>query len=192
MLHDEGNHYVFLGESSTDWLENPFSKLRQGSGGVYFVNVKQETEKFRIPHAKVQISLDPETVQFKKITLHEYGPCGYVQDSTEAELLDQLPRVEVEASAEIKSNLIYIARFVIRKNTHISNDIRDYMDMCIKNSDMINRGGLCTPRDKSCQRTLICFIMTESIKQKNAEALSHVSFIRLSTSTRSVCYNLTA
>ena len=34
-----GNEYVMLGSFSTDPLETAFGKLRQGSGGTYFITV---------------------------------------------------------------------------------------------------------------------------------------------------------
>ena len=37
--------YVVLGKYTTDKLEKSFSKLRQGSGGTYFMSVQQILEK---------------------------------------------------------------------------------------------------------------------------------------------------
>ena len=94
--------------------------LCQGFGGAYFVSVKRVTEKLRIHQDKVQISLDTDTVELKKTALHECGHCGYVLDSTEPELFNELPRLVVEVSHEAKYNLIYIAGYVVRKNNHDS------------------------------------------------------------------------
>ena len=58
LLQEENYEYVCLGMFSTDSLEKAFSKLRQGSGGTYFINVQQVTEKLRIQKAKLQITLD--------------------------------------------------------------------------------------------------------------------------------------
>ena len=42
-----------LGNFSTDPLEKEFSKLRQGSGGTYFITVQQILEKVNISEAKL-------------------------------------------------------------------------------------------------------------------------------------------
>ena len=39
------HEYVFLGIFTTDYLEKMFGKLREGSGGAYFINVQQVLEK---------------------------------------------------------------------------------------------------------------------------------------------------
>ena len=44
-LLSTSHQYVLLGQFSTDLLEKEFSKLRQGSGGTYFINVQQIEEK---------------------------------------------------------------------------------------------------------------------------------------------------
>ena len=44
-LLSNGAKYVLLGWFSTDPLEKAFSKLRQGSGGTYFVNAKSVIER---------------------------------------------------------------------------------------------------------------------------------------------------
>ena len=38
-------------------LEKAFGKLKQGSGGSYFITAQQDTENFRIKQTKLQISL---------------------------------------------------------------------------------------------------------------------------------------
>ncbi|GFO12733.1 transposable element p transposase [Plakobranchus ocellatus] len=43
LLHE--NQFVLLGKFTTDPLEKAFGKLRQGSGGTYFINVQQILEK---------------------------------------------------------------------------------------------------------------------------------------------------
>ena len=60
LLGVEGYEYVCVGDFSTDPLEKGFSKLRQGSGGTYFIDAKQVFEKFRIEKAKLHITLNNE------------------------------------------------------------------------------------------------------------------------------------
>ena len=57
LLQEKKFDYVCLGSFSTDPLEKAFSKLRQGSGGTYFINVQQVAEKISINHAKLLLSL---------------------------------------------------------------------------------------------------------------------------------------
>ena len=47
--------YVILGKFTTDPLEKMFGKLRQGSGGTYFINVQQVIEKVKIQRAKLNL-----------------------------------------------------------------------------------------------------------------------------------------
>ena len=58
LLDNMGYKYVCLGEFTTDPLEKAFSKLRQGSGGTYFINAQQVLEKLRISKAKLQLELN--------------------------------------------------------------------------------------------------------------------------------------
>ena len=51
----EKSYYICLAEFSKDRLEKSFGKLRQGSGGAYFINAQQVTEKFSITQAKLQL-----------------------------------------------------------------------------------------------------------------------------------------
>ena len=48
LLHQKSYDYVCLAEFSTDRLEKSFGKLRIGSGGIYFINAQQVTEKLHI------------------------------------------------------------------------------------------------------------------------------------------------
>ena len=47
-LLSKGNEYVMLGSFSTDPLEKAFGKLRQGSGGTYFITAQAVIEKVNI------------------------------------------------------------------------------------------------------------------------------------------------
>ena len=58
LIQEKGFKYVCLGQLTTDPLEKAFGKLRQGSGGTYFVNAQQVTEKLRIDRAKLQLTLN--------------------------------------------------------------------------------------------------------------------------------------
>ena len=53
LLLQEDYEYVCLGEFSTDVIEKAFGKLRQATGGSYFITAQQVTEKLRIKQAKL-------------------------------------------------------------------------------------------------------------------------------------------
>ena len=53
LLRSEEFDFVMLGEFSTDPLEKAFSRLRQGSGGAYFITVQQVLQKTNIEHGKL-------------------------------------------------------------------------------------------------------------------------------------------
>ena len=52
-LLSTSHQYVLLGQFSSDPLEKEFSKLRQGSGGTYFINVQQVVEKSNMNRVKL-------------------------------------------------------------------------------------------------------------------------------------------
>jgi hypothetical protein len=52
LLNEHQFEYVLLGQLSTDPLEKHFSKLREGSGGTYFITVQDCLEKFQIYRTK--------------------------------------------------------------------------------------------------------------------------------------------
>ena len=55
-----GNDYVLLGSFSTDPLEKSFCKLREGSGGTYFITAQSVVEKVRIWRAKTLFAIELE------------------------------------------------------------------------------------------------------------------------------------
>ena len=101
---------------STDPLEKAFSKLRQGSGGTYFINAQQVTEKLRIQKAKFQITLDHSMVDSSVVRSHQCENCNYDLKSDESNLFDELSSLEAFVNRETKINLVHIAGYVSRKN----------------------------------------------------------------------------
>ena len=51
-LLSKSHQYVLIGHFTTDPLEKEFSKLRQGSGGTYFLSFQQVVEKLDISKTK--------------------------------------------------------------------------------------------------------------------------------------------
>ena len=116
LLQEEKYEYVCLGEFSTDPLEKAFSKLRQGSGGAYFINAQQVAEKFRIHRTKVQITLNSQLATSSDPSTHHCENCNYMLNDSESEIFDQLPQLESSLNKEVMSNIVHIAGYFSRKN----------------------------------------------------------------------------
>ena len=70
-----GNKYVMLGWFSTNPLERAFGKLRQGSGGTYFLSAQSVIEKIRIQRAKLSAQLKLDISNDSAGDEHEYKLC---------------------------------------------------------------------------------------------------------------------
>ena len=57
-LLDTTHQYVLLGNFTTDPLEKLFGKLRQGSGGTYFISIQQVLEKVTIYRTKLLLKFE--------------------------------------------------------------------------------------------------------------------------------------
>ena len=62
LLQKKSFEYVVLDIFLTDTLEKQFSKLRQGSGGTYFITVQQSFKKVSISIAKLLLNLNSDAV----------------------------------------------------------------------------------------------------------------------------------
>ena len=181
LLCDEGYEYVCFGEFTTDPLEKAFSKFRQGSGGAYFINVQQVTEKFRIQKAKIQIALNSELISSCESSSHQCENCDYVLNEEESELFDQLPSLESDLSKEILANIVHIAGYVTRKSISEDQDeTYHYYEKYGKFTSSLSRGGLKIPGDKACQWTALSFIIFDSVKNKVCRTSLTQIFLKIS------------
>ena len=88
------NHdYVCLGKYTTDYLEKMFGKLRQGSGGTYFITVQQVLEKVCIYKAKFLLQLCADITDLIDCG-HACAKCGYLPNEDICEMLSKLPELE--------------------------------------------------------------------------------------------------
>ena len=94
---------------STDPLEKSFGKLKQGSGGIYFINAQQVAEKLRINKAKLQLMLNSNFDTSSIMCEHSCELCNYTLDEQASQIFDQLPNLVISVKYEIKSNLVCIA-----------------------------------------------------------------------------------
>ena len=92
LLQTASFEYVLLGSFSTDPLEKEFSKLRQGSGGTYFITVQQILEKVNIAKAKLLLKLNDQTVNDLCLieSGHFCGKCSFKLTEYMCDILDCL------------------------------------------------------------------------------------------------------
>ncbi|XP_047135436.2 uncharacterized protein LOC124812623 isoform X1 [Hydra vulgaris] len=155
-LLNSSHQYVILSEFSTDPLEKEFSKLRQGSGGTYFITVQQVIEKLNISRAKLLLSLNNPAVDICFDTTHSYPNCGFLLDESSAEIFDNLPNLESFISSDTNMALIYISEYLTRKDNELSeNELLEkttfYHQKFGQYIESIDRGGLNIPTDNTCQ-----------------------------------------
>ena len=160
--------YVCLGILTTDFLEKEFCKLRQGSGGTYFISVQQVIEKVRIKQSSLLLSLNVNIDEFNVESGHECMSCSYFLCEEGSEIFDKLEELELSIPLETKMSLD-VAGYVTRKDTELTeNQMLEqttfYHQKYGKLADSLDRGGLNIPSDCSCQWTFFCFILFNTIK----------------------------
>ena len=142
-----GSDYVMLGWFTSDPLEKAFRKLRQGSGGTYFLTAQAVIEKLCICRAKLflQLKLDfPDDLKDG----HNCARCSRSLTLNECEILDNLPEFEQKVLEETKSCLIYNANHVQKKAGQLKeNDTDFYYEKHGNYSDALDRGQLIKPQD---------------------------------------------
>ena len=69
--------YVLLGQFSTDPLKKEFSKLCQGSSGIYFINVQQCIEKLHIKQTSLLLNQNVNIDEFDVNPGHQCTSCDY-------------------------------------------------------------------------------------------------------------------
>jgi hypothetical protein len=122
-LLNTGSKYVLLGWFSTDPLEKAFSKLRQGSGGTYFINAKSVTEKIHIQHTKLILQLD---IPVNGVDGHICDICCRDVSTDEKELLDNLHDLESSVNKSTLLAIVYIAVYVQKNEIKFYDDTTSY------------------------------------------------------------------
>ena len=98
LLNEKGFEYVLLGKFTSDHIEKEFGKLRQGSGGCYFITAQQIVEKVAIYKTKLLLRLDPHSDLFKTVEAdHCCSKCGFEMTSDMCSVIDNLPDFEKKA-----------------------------------------------------------------------------------------------
>lgn len=165
------HEYVCLGMFTTDFLEKEFGKLRQGSGGTYFISVQQVLEKLHIKQSSLLISLHIDVNEFNVESGHQCSSCTYLLCEEGAEVFDNLTDLESSIPLETKMSLVYIAGYITRKDADLSeNEMLEqttfYHQKYGKFTNELDRGGLNIPSDCCCQWTFFCFILFNTVKTK--------------------------
>ena len=108
-----------FGMFTTDYLEKEFGKLRQGSGGTYFITVQQIMEKVAIKQTKLLLNLNIDISDFNLESGHSCANCGFLPTENMCAIMDKLPEFENLLSQETKMTLIYVAGYVVRNDGEI-------------------------------------------------------------------------
>ena len=156
-----GNDYVIFGWFTTDPLEKYFSKLRQGSGGTYFISAQSVIEKVRIHRAKLATRLHLEFDETEPG--HKCEICNRPLRKEECDVIDQVDEIEQALEEEVFSGMLYVAGYIQRKCGYDDPcDTKYYYDSYGYFIDSMNRGGLLIPYDGLVQWSLFCFIIFNS------------------------------
>ena len=83
-----------LGIFTTDYLEKEFGKLRQGSGGTYFIIVQQIMEKVAIKKTKLLLNLNIDVSDFNLECGHSCASCGFFPTEDMCSIMDKFPEFE--------------------------------------------------------------------------------------------------
>ena len=168
--------YVCLAEFSTDtetdWKNHLVSCVRQGSGGAYFINAQQVTEKLRICQAKLHLMLNCDFNITPVSIKHEFPNCNYSMDEVACNVIDTLPELEKGIGKEVNMSIFHIAGHVIRKVDveETNDDTYYYRKKYGRYTISLDRGGLATLKDTVWQSAVFSFIMFEVIKHNVCRA----------------------
>ena len=154
------NAYVMLGWFSTDPLERAFGKLRQGSGGTYFLSAQSVIEKVRIQRAKLATQLVLEFSSDTDSAGHQCEHCTRRLTDRECEVFDNLNNLEGSVGNDTIAAIIYIAGYIQRKaGSVLDHDTLFYYEKCGKYLDSLNRCNLTLPQDCLVQWCIYCLIL---------------------------------
>ena len=158
LINNHGFDYVLFGKLTTDYLEKVFGKLRQGSGGTYFITVQGVLEKVGIMKTKLLLNLNHDPSEVNVECGHSCSKCGFLLTEEMCEIFHDLPNLERSLNIDTKMALIYIAGYIVRNDPE-TDDSYTYFDKYGSFTEDLNRGGLKIPGDSVCQWTFFSYIM---------------------------------
>lgn len=162
----KSNTYILLGKFTTDPLEKAFGKLRQGSGGTYFINAQQILEKVNIMQTKVLLRLKLDVFDLNSESGHSCDQCAFHWTQELCELIESLPVMENSVKKEVKCSLVYIAGYVVRKDANLKEDSFRYFEEYGGFTSSLNRGGLVQAGDSACQWSIFSYIVFQLVCDK--------------------------
>ena len=140
------HEYVCLGHFTSDPIEKMFSKLRQGSGGTYFISVQRILQKVTMRKTKLCLDLGVDIEGMKGACGNSCEKCGYLMNADETfNVFHNLSSLEDNLAKEVKMALVYIAGYVTR-NDH-ADDTKYYVEEFGEYTEELNRVGLTMPGD---------------------------------------------
>ena len=156
-----------LGQFTSDVTEKEFSKLRQGSGGAYFLTVKL-WKKFAL--SKLRFCLNQKQIDTESVvSSHQCSACAYKLSVEDSEIFDDLAELEEFIPDDAKMSLVHIAGYVTRNNgdadeSELLGNTTFYFTRHGQFSRSLERGGLKVPTDVACQWTFFCFVIFQAVK----------------------------
>ena len=163
-----GFEYVLLGWFTTDPLEKYFSKLRQGSGGAYFITVQGILEKTKILQTKLCLQLG---IVIDGEDGHACSICSRPLDEMEAEIMDHLAELEDNIPTETMLSIVYIAGYVEKygKTNEEADDTMFYYQKYSSYFDALDRGGLHKPSDSVVRWSIFCYIFFVQLMDRSID-----------------------
>lgn len=174
-LLSQGNAYVMFGLFSTDYLEKSFGKLRQGSGGTYFITVQNVLEKLNIEKAKLCLQIGYD-LREASLDGHHCEKCNQEIKEHEADILENLDSLENSLSSDVLSALLYVSGY-IQKTCGVVQEFDSmlYYDNYGIYLDSINRGKLTIPYDTLVQWVIFSFILFTQIPDEDLDCRNNIS-----------------
>ena len=168
-LLQTSHKYVCIGQFTSDHIEKEFFRLRQGSGGTYFITVQQIMEKSDINRARLLASLNVDIDDPELSAGHKCEQCNYKMTEEQLEIFDTLETLEESMKKETKMALVHIAGYVTRRDPAPSEDeLLDVTTFYYKKfggyTSSLDRGNLNVPTDKAVQWCIFCTILFNSVK----------------------------
>ena len=161
-LISTSHEYVLLGLFTTDFLEKMFGKIRQGSGGTYFINVQQVLEKLSIHKTKLLLNLKVDVASFNVESGHSCEKCKFLMDENAIDVFDNLEALEKSLPVEVKETLVYISGYLIHKDPPLEGTF-EYFTKFGNFTNEMNRGKLAMPNDSVCQFVFFAYILFHEI-----------------------------
>ena len=112
-LLSRSHQYVLIGHFTTYPLEKEFSKLRQASGGTYFLSFQQVVEKLDISKTKQLLKLKEDVRNLEVDVGHRCSKCCFSLDEVTCDIFDSLPKLEENVADETKMALVHAAGYRI-------------------------------------------------------------------------------